>query len=320
MHPPMSFRSYETVPDWARFLSMDEFQAFLDAIRHDLRSRNLLFQEREGVLVVASADGSLSQCGLSNIALKCGAAGRDAYAREIAQHFDRLFGQPEEPPPFPERFDDVRASVKVRIYREDDLERRGTPVIWQPLASGLRAVAVYDLPNIVASVAPPHLEQWGVSPEEALRVGTLNVGRHKVTREAFRIGAVELFYLMDEDGFAASQVLHLGTYFSGELGALVAMPTRHLLICCPIRTTTVIDSLQEMAMLADDIHEERAATPSEGHLLLPDVYWWKDGRMSLLSVPKGLVDLPGTVMAPPQEFIDEVLSRAELPGSKPKTS
>lgn len=310
MQTIMGFNAYDAVPEWASFLTLDEFRAFLSAIAEDLRSRGLLFQDNNGLLEVACPDGRIARCGLANIALRCGAAGRDGFAREVAKHFDRIFGPMEPPPPFPASFEEVRSIIRVRVYTEDYLSKSDAKVIARPLAAGLTSVAVYDMPSFCASVSPEHIEAWKVSPDEVLRAGIANVSREKVERDPLRMGEVELFGLIDASGYAASQIHHIESYVgSSKLGAIVAMPHRHILICYPIKLPTVFEALRGLVPLVEGIYGEPPRGDGRG-LLTTQLYWWRRGKLVCLPAGMDMFGLPGVVIAPPQEFIDGVLGKA----------
>jgi hypothetical protein len=309
MRTAMKFNPYETVPSWARFLSMEEFRALLEAVQNEIRSRGLLFEDHDGVLQIATPDGRMTPCPLAELALKCGATGREHYAREVAQYLQRVVGasaKHEEPPA---SFEEVRPLLKVRVYTEESLAESAAKVIARPAAPGLTAIVVYDFPLMVVSVVPDHLEQWNVSPDEAFRIGVANTGRAEIEREPFRIGAAATgFLLINQSGFGASQIFHLQSYLSAtELGALVGFPNRHLLVCYPIQLATVLEALRELVPLVGAFYHDPPGGDERNKLSL-DLYWWRKG--SLLRMPAGFnVGLPGTVVAPPQEFIDRIIAK-----------
>jgi hypothetical protein len=310
MKTSMGFNPYNEVPEWARFLTLEEFRAFLDTIANELRSRDLLFQDNNGLLEVAFADGQIARCGLANIALKCGAVGRDGYAREVALHFDRVLGKPLERMPFPESFKEVKPLIRARVYRNEDIRDIRAKLITKPLATGLTTVAVYDLPNVIAAVSPEHLETWKISPAEVLRVGIANVGREKVERDTFRLGTAEVFSLADESGFAVSQVLHIESYLPpSKLGALIAMPSRHVLIGYSIQLATVVEALHELIPFVDRIYNNPPGGDEDSQLTT-NLYWWRKGSLECLPAGMDMPGFPGPMLAPPQEFIDAVLSKA----------
>jgi hypothetical protein len=309
----MQFSTYSEVPEWARFLTLDEFRAFLRTIEDELRSRGLLFQDRDGALEVIFPDGQLAVCGLANVALRCGAAGRDGYAREVALHFDRILGKPTPPPPFTASFAEVRSVIRVRIYSDEYLRETDAKLISRPLAAGLTSVVVYDMPGFIASVSPEHLEAWKMSADDVFRVGIANVGREEVARDAFQLGEAELFSLAASGGFAASQVFHVGSYLApSKLGAIIAMPSRHLLICYPIKPATVLDALRRLVPFVDDIYNNPPGD-DERSKLTTNLYWWRKGRLVCIPAGMDVLGLTGSVVVPPEEFIKTVLSKAAPP-------
>lgn len=307
----MKFAAYDAVPPWARFLTLDEFGAFLAAIEHDLRARRLPFEDREGVLHVALPDGQIAQCGLAGLALKCGAVKPDAYAREAAAHFDLLFGQTTEPPPFPPSFEEVRSIVKLRLYTDEHFLNKGVKVVARPLVEGLQTVVVYDLPNLVATMSPDHLLTWKVSPDEAFRAAFINTEREPAQREEVRLGSVEAFSLSGESGFGASKVLSLESYLPpSKFGAIVAAPSRHALLCYPIRPSTVLEALRELVPYVNDLYQDGLDERSK---LSPNLFWWRKEGLSPLHAGVDRGGLRGAVVTPPQEFVDTVLAEAETP-------
>jgi hypothetical protein len=316
MRTTMSFNVYTEVPEWARFMDLDEFRAFLDAVASDLRSRGLLFQDNNGLLEVAWPDGRLARCGLANVALKCAAAGRDGYAREVAVHFDRILGKPPPLPPFPKSFEEVRPVVRVRVYSDEQLREISGKIVARPLADGLKSVAVYDLPHVIAMVSRQHLDVWKVSQDEVFKVGLENVRRERerMERDTFQLASAEIFSLLSEGGFAASQVHNLESYLSpSPFGAIVALPNRHMLICYPIVLETVLDALRALVPFVDGVYNDPPGG-DERSKLTTDLYWWNRGALVCLPAGMDLFGLSGAVLAPPQEFLDAVLAKSRPTG------
>jgi hypothetical protein len=185
MRTSMKFNTYDAVPDYARFLTLEELRDFLATIERDLIRRFLQFEDQDGLLRVRMPDGRWAQCGLANLAVKCGAVGRDGYAREVAAHFDRILATSGEPPPFPERFEQISDILRVRLYTTEHVRESKAPVVSRRLAEGLDAVAVYHFDHGAASVSAEHLARWKVPPEEALRVAIANTGALPCSREVF---------------------------------------------------------------------------------------------------------------------------------------
>lgn len=87
-----------------------------------------------------------------------------------------------------------------------------------------------------------------------------------------------------------------------DAGALVAVPTRHLLAFHPIVDGSAADALNDLATYAVRAHDEGPGP------LSPRVYWWHDGRLTSLT---DIDDAPRTVeQRPPRELVDVMALRA----------
>lgn len=81
-----------------------------------------------------------------------------------------------------------------------------------------------------------------------------------------------------------------------DAGALVAVPTRHLLAFHPIVDGSAADALNDLATYAARAHDEGPGP------LSPRVYWWHDGRLTSLT---DIDDAARTVeQRPPRELVD----------------
>jgi hypothetical protein len=121
---------------------------------------------------------------------------------------------------------------------------------------------------------------------------------------------VRAFALIDDGGYAASQVLHLDEHLRpSAYGALVGLPNRHLLVCYPIVLSTVMEALQELVPRISEIYDDPPGG-GESTRLSSDLYWWRRGEMVSMRAGMNRAGLEGAVVAPPQAFIDAVLEEA----------
>lgn len=192
----------------------------------------------------------------------------------------------------------VRPLLRSRVYSEgavltDDVVRR-------PLAEGLVEVLVADVGGAVRTLPPPLVEQWGADPGELFELARRQVlDAGLLSRSALDVGA-EVLALESPSAFTATHVHWLASYVDVPPGGLlVALPTRHLLLCAPMLTREQsLDAAQTLLVNADRLWAQGPGS------LSPDLWWWR---------PEGLVLLPGTPtsLSPPLEFV-EVLDA--LPG------
>ncbi len=311
MNFPMKFKTYKAVPEWARFLTLNEFRLFIKTVETELRKRRLLFADHDGVVHIDVDKGTL-QCGLYNIAVKCGSVPTSAYAREVKAHFDRVLKDHQpRPQPFPKTFDEVREYVRVRLYTNAFVAESKAKVISRQITPDLQALVVYDLGPAAASMSPEHAQLWNLSSEEVFRIAMENTNKLPWSRGRFELDHGEAFALMDTEGYGTVQVLELEKHLPRlEHGAVVAMPVRQILICYPIEPSTLMNALTELTLRVDDIYTDPPGGEEDSHRLSTDLFWWRQGKLESLGAGVNRLGLEGCVLAPPQEFIDTVMVEA----------
>jgi hypothetical protein len=300
----------EPGPDWARPMSRSDATSFLAAVGEDLERRGMPFAIGEGVARIER--GSVeSDYGLTNLAQRCNHVGRDAWAATIAYHFDTLFAAqagyaaPEEPPGMD--LSDVRTILKVRLF--PDASNGGmdpTPPVSWDFAPGVVAAFVYDLPTTVATVNVEHINAWGKSHDELMRIAVENVRGDLVESQTLmENGPSAPIALSGDHHFAASHVFLLRERLPPEAmdGAVLAVPYRHALLYAPIVDLGLVHSINRLIPLAVGLFQQGPGSIS------PALYWWRDG--SVTELPSQF-DRTRVQFAPPDGFV-QVLNR--LPGA-----
>jgi len=186
----------------------------------------------------------------------------------------------------------VRPLLRARVYTEgalltDDVVRR-------PLAAGLVEVLVADVAGAVRTIPPAAVADWGSPVAELLDLAREQVlADGLLTRRTLDLGGVDVLALESPSAFTATHVSWLATYVDVPVaGLLVALPTRHLVLCAPMLSRgQVLDAAQALLANADALW---TAGPGA---LSPDLWWWRDAVLTLL---------PGTPasLSPPIEFIE----------------
>ncbi|HEU4537203.1 MAG TPA: hypothetical protein VFS00_23950 [Polyangiaceae bacterium] len=278
---------------WARLLTEAERQALLGTIRDEMRWRGVMAQLFDGYLQGLLPDGSTVQCGFYNLAVRCGAAEIGAYPALVRAHFDRVLPPTSRAPGQPfVAFDEVAPSVWAHVYDERALEGLGPHVIKRRLAEGFWAVPVVSFESAQATIEPAVAAAWGRSEDELLRLGVENVGRLKTTREALPIadGARHGFVLRTGEPAAASQLLRLGHHLGGPhpAGALVAVPSRHLLMGLPLHPADGPHALGALRSLIDLTRRTyRRVAERDLAPFSDEVFWWHEGRLERLHAGEG---------------------------------
>ncbi|MEU5810003.1 immunity 49 family protein [Streptomyces sp. NPDC047718] len=152
------------------------------------------------------------------------------------------------------------------------------------VAEGLVFAYALDGPDGVRILTDADVERAGL---EALGGAAYeNLMDVPVTHEEVPLeGRATLHSLYGDSPFVASRALFLAETvrrLTGETlpeaGALVVVPTRHLLAYHPIVDGTVIDALNDLAAYALRAHQEGPGA------LSPRVYWWHQGGLTSLTV------------------------------------
>lgn len=297
-------RSPRVVPAWAGFWGLEAYGAFTEAVELALVERELEAVLRDGVVAVALPDGRPLQLGLQNLAQRCARYPRHRWEEVIADHVDTLLGAEADAEGLDRQdFEAVRSRLKVRLYPAEALAGSDADlVILARPAEGLAAVLVYDLPHTVSSVGTAEVAAWGRDPEALLAVGLENLAAEPAPeREDMELErGVVLRVLSGPSFFVSSHLLRLERFLPSKLpyGALVSVPTRHLLLLHPIRDSRVLLAINALIPRA-----QRACQQGPGSLR-PDLYWWRDGQLLLLPTS---VETDRVKFTPPAAFVEHVM-------------
>lgn len=194
------------------------------------------------------------------------------------------------------------------------------PALYAQAPPGVLARA--DLPGLATVLAVPAQgkvmgipaaapAQWNRTPDHLFEEAREHLGqRPALTFQSMKLGAgVTLKAAVGEDPFVASQALRLEHLDGcvGRHGALVALPTRHHLLCYPIEDQKVTLAVQFLPVVARRLH---AAGPGA---LTEKMYLYRQGRM--VEIPYR-IDSSGFGLLPPREFTEML---RELPRAKDRT-
>ncbi|MFJ7777976.1 immunity 49 family protein [Streptomyces yangpuensis] len=171
----------------------------------------------------------------------------------------------------------------------------------------------FDGPTSVRSLTDGDVERVGI--EELGQAAYANLMRVPVEYEEITLeGRATLHSVFGDSHFVASKALYLGElarHVTGEslppAGALVVVPTRHLLAFHPIADGAVVQALNDLAMYGLGAYEDGPGS------LSPRVYWWHRGGLTSLTV----VDEETRTLSlkPPQELVALMKGLVRLDGA-----
>lgn len=282
-------------PAWSPFTDGAEHQEFVSLVEEVLH--------RAGMDAVPEEDGAAYRdrnsdtvLWLDNLAILCARAERDAWAELVLRHVTAML----HPDPMSELVDDpdaFRAAVRVRLYTEAAVAQHEGNLPRRTAAAGLVETVVIDTPETVAIVDAEAYAPLGLSEEDLFALGRDNVRTDGPPEVTIHEGETELHVAESQSFFTASWALILDELIDvPEHGALVVVPSRHVLVAHPVRDQTAVSAVQVLLGLA---HQHFAEAPGA---LSPDLYWYRDGNLTLL--PATETDDGGLAFAPPDEFVE----------------
>jgi hypothetical protein len=294
-------------PEWASFMSGDEYAAFEAAILDDLGRRGYTARLTGDGGVEAEGGEHPGMYGLFNIAQVCHAAERQAWPGLIRQHFDHLAAIYESTDA-EMAIETARPLLRVRIHRVADTQPEMLELmVRRLLAPDLVAALALDMPTSVRTVTDKDVEHWATPIAELYAIGTANLADelHTYQREQLDLSKgrrIEVLY--GDSFFVASQAIRFAE-LAGETphGALLAMPNRHQLLWHVIESADgAIEAVNGLVQQAAGAYEDGPGS------LTPDVYWWRAGAFTL--IPAVVDRRRGINVMPPEEFVQLLNSLA----------
>lgn len=193
--------------------------------------------------------------------------------------------------------DAVRQLLRVRLYPEA-MFLLAADVVSRPFAPRVvETLVVADGPAIT-TLSSEVTTGWGLPVDDLFALGrrqVLDAGLLPRRHEDLGDGAVVT--VLEGDAFTTTHVAWLPTYLDiGPAGALVALPTRHLVMAAPLTDRgQALAALQALLVNAHHLHGQGPGA------ITPDVFWWRDGALALVpaEVTRQRVDVH-----PPAELVE----------------
>lgn len=291
-----------------------EFGEFLAAVTRETLALGGVIDVRKGVVKLPEeGDESRPQVlGLQNAAQAYHQAPVKDRAATIREHFRRVLDSTGDPDRrgVTRDYSSAKKVLKVRIYPDDYFPQQIRPeVLMDPVAPGLVAALMYDLPESIVNVRASDAKSWGVGRDELFRVALENVRAEPgIEHSTIDLGnGVSVDALLGDSLFTTSRILFLEESLPARapFGAVACLPHRHALLFHPIQDLRVIDAVTHLARMGRGMFREGPGS------LSPDLYWWRPGRILKLDVR---VTRKAVVLTPDGQFM-KVLNRLGGPGA-----
>jgi hypothetical protein len=232
--------------------------------------------------------------GLRTIQQTCTPLPRAAWRGVIAEHLGGLAEAAQNRLDLRD-LDAVRPLLRTRLYDEAGEERRLLAGV--VVAPGLFEALVADQPHTVHGVPAEVAARWGVPLDELLALGRAQVlDDGLLTRQHLDLGAASATLLEDVSPYTTGHLAWLESYVDvPDAGALVAVPTRNVVLAHPMRTRQEsLAAAHALLLNADRLYDTGPAGIS------PHLYWWHDKTLTILP---GMLDDGRVEMRPPLEFV-----------------
>jgi len=286
------------IPEWGRLFDEAGYQAFHDAVREELTARGQPFELHD-----AHARLGDWELPLLPLAQRCARANRADWRNLVREDLEARFAEEK----LGRELDSLRGDVeralpalKLRVQRSGTL-RPGS--VSAPIAGDLHAVLVLDLPSFVTPVRVADLAAWDRPAGELVAVALENVkSRERVEIKPMEVAGARLFAVTGASVFVATLGLAAEDLVRKPTphGALVAMPSGHILLCHSIADARSLQVLPAMAAGSLQAFEGGPAP------LSPDLFWKRGDRFVALPVRREQGEVKCEL---PREFDEEVAAR-----------
>lgn len=296
----------DRAPEWASFMSGDEYRAFAQALGDEMTKRGWTSRITDaGSVVVDRGAGQPEEFGLVNLAQICHQVERSRLPEAIETHFANL-ATAEAVTATLADFGVAEPLLKVRVYRASELPSEALAgMVTTPLAPDLVGVLVADLPTTVQTLSKATVSGWGVAIDELFGIATRHMAEEAATYDTSDIdigGGASAKAMSGNSFFVGSQIIRFRD-LAGDLpqGALIVIPTRHILLWHPIATAeSTIRAVNSLIALARNLHAQGPGS------LTQTLFWWHGA----LTVLPAVVDGGKVQFVPPDEFVELLNSLA----------
>lgn len=283
-------------------MTAEQYGRFVETVRRvldELQVPGDREPSRIGVLKINTREGETIEAGPHNLAQMAAGEPTADWTTLAREHFSALI-QPDQ------KASDSKmalASLRVRLWPDDYLEHAKAP-IYRNIAPGLTLVLVLDLPKSIMGLNNQDLLDWGISQPDAWLAAERNPSNEPVelVEQAGPQGKT-ITFLAGDHLYVSSHALWLDRHLklNPDRGALVAVPTRHLVAAHAIEDISVVQVVGIMLGSARRIYDEGPGSIS------PELYWWRRG--TLIHIPTGEHEGKRRI-TPPDSFVELLNSLA----------
>lgn len=276
----------EPSPEWAGFFTGDEYQFFIDLVYDYFRGQGEDVVIEGGV--VTFQDGVRSwppayKCGLLNLAQSCRQNRKKDWKQIVFQHFESLREVERDQAEFEERIKNfylVYNMLAIRLWPEKHMHMVGEDkCIVRHDLDGIISALAFDLPTAIRQVRPEDAALWNKPIDELFEIGLSNVrkmARPNISEVPIDDNAKAILFSSDSS-YVATYALLLKYYPAciGPHGSLISVPTRHTMLCYPIRGIEVVKVVHALILVTYGMYNDGPGAISS------NLYWYRDDQFML---------------------------------------
>jgi hypothetical protein len=275
-------------PPWSPIV--EEWDAFAQLIGDEVAARGWTVDLDEGW----AFDGG-AQFGLFNVAGKCRQVEQALWPEVVSEHFASIAATAARPFPGFRNTGEARAAMKARLLPDAFKEDVGADLLELRVAEDLVVAVAYDLPENV--MLPERAEALQYGAERELIELALRRAREEpgLQLEEHELHGAPLYVLTGESFFTATHALWADRFAEpeAELGTLVGVPTRHIVVAHPIRDRATLTVMPKLLQLVERYYADGPGSLSDR------LYWLSEGRMERLET---WIDDQGPHLSPSPRF------------------
>src|ERR1019366_10020025 len=260
-----------TPPAWAAFLSGQDYDHFIDRLSGALQKAGLQSTIANGIVSIVS-HGSARQIPLRTFAEVCRGKRRGDWDKLLEPELVKIMV--DEHSVDLSNFDRVKDLLRLQLGAPPGLA--ADTMVGREHLPGVATILVLDLPEAVRTISPLEAVPWNQPLSGLMQIGLDHIrGMPAPKIEEIELNdRVSAFAVTGESPFTASNALLLEEYpkLIGPWGAIVAVPTRNILLSFPITSRAVSDALFRLAWITDRRWKDGPGS------ITPRLYWYRSAR------------------------------------------
>lgn len=272
----LSFFKKKPVPEWASFMTPEQYQGFDKALTRHLKAGCIPYNDDNGILTLAGGQpetGFIERVALSELAQECAKWPVKEYEKAIKAFFGLYRQLAENDWALGEStadFEQIKTKLGFWLCSRDFYEETGEGGIGRKIADDLYGQLVFCLPDgSVMGVDRETTAGWDKTDEELIELGLENAKEYPVDSSWTDMGDAGFWVFHSAHYFVPNVIFDLGpeSRFTGRHGTLVGLPHHGNALIHPIEDSRADAALPLLVEIVWGMYKDGKQTIS------PNIYW-----------------------------------------------